>query len=382
MRELEGITDTWHQINLPDDIFGKVNQQLTDIRIYGITTQQDTIEAPYLLRSSAPKADKTAIDFNILNTSHHGQKYFYTFEVADETITDHIALKFDQHNFDWKIKLEGSHDQSEWFTLLEDYRILSIKNTSTDFQFTTLKFPAANYSFYRLTIPNNKNPNLQHAGLTRQVIEKGTYQDHQVTNMQSRHDNQSKSTHIEVKLAMAVPISQVKVNIKEDFDYYRPITISYLSDSVKTEKGWHYQYRQLASGTLNSLSGNQFSLPPTTLQQLHITIHNQDNAPLTINDVEAKGFEYSLTARFTTPADYFLVYGHTNGVKPDYDIAKFPENIPSSPKTLTLKPAIAVQPTPDAAPLPLFGNKAWLWAVMAVIIAVLGWFSLKMIKNA
>ena len=30
---------------------------------------------------------------------------------------------------------------------------------------------------------------------------------------------------------------------------------------------------------------------------------------------------------------------------------------------------------------PLFENKAWLWALMVVIIALLGWFSFKMLKN-
>ena len=31
---------------------------------------------------------------------------------------------------------------------------------------------------------------------------------------------------------------------------------------------------------------------------------------------------------------------------------------------------------------PLFEDKAWLWVIMIVIIALLGWFSLKMIKKS
>ncbi|QDH80637.1 DUF3999 domain-containing protein [Echinicola soli] len=382
MRELEGITDTWHRIPLPGELFGKVSQQLDDLRIYGITAQQDTIEAPYLLRSTAPKVDKTSIDFKTLNISQNGGHHFFTFKVADETITDHITLDFGQQNFDWKVKLHGSHDQKEWFTLLEDYRILSIKNASNDFRFTTLKFPASNYPYYQLTIPSSKKPNLQKATLERQVIAKGKLQNHQVSSIHSHQDDKTKSTHINIKLAMPVPISQVKININEDVDYYRPVTISYLSDSVKTEKGWHYRYRQLGSGVLNSLSGNQFDLSPTTLQQLLITIHNQDNAPLRVNGVEAKGFEYSLIARFTVPADYFIVYGQADATAPNYDIAQFTENIPASPKALNLKPAVSIKTTPASTTQSLFENKAWLWAIMAIIIVVLGWFSLKMIKKA
>jgi hypothetical protein len=30
---------------------------------------------------------------------------------------------------------------------------------------------------------------------------------------------------------------------------------------------------------------------------------------------------------------------------------------------------------------PLFKNKAWLWAIMIIIILILGWFSVRMLKT-
>ena len=35
----------------------------------------------------------------------------------------------------------------------------------------------------------------------------------------------------------------------------------------------------------------------------------------------------------------------------------------------------------EAKKAPLFENKAWLWALMAVIIALLGFFAFKMLKS-
>ena len=49
-RELKGISEQWHKIILPDEIFGKTSQNLSDIRIFGIKENFDTIEAPYLLQ--------------------------------------------------------------------------------------------------------------------------------------------------------------------------------------------------------------------------------------------------------------------------------------------------------------------------------------------
>ncbi len=54
-RELIGVSDQWHKVILTDEIFGKVSGNLSDIRIFGITANNDTIETPYLLRLTSEK---------------------------------------------------------------------------------------------------------------------------------------------------------------------------------------------------------------------------------------------------------------------------------------------------------------------------------------
>ena len=49
-RAINGIADDWHTINLPAEITSKANSELHDIRIIGFTENNDTIEAPYLLK--------------------------------------------------------------------------------------------------------------------------------------------------------------------------------------------------------------------------------------------------------------------------------------------------------------------------------------------
>jgi len=57
-RVLTGIKDEWHNIVLPNEIFGKVKQDLSDIRVFGITKDNDTIEVPYILRLATEKYQK------------------------------------------------------------------------------------------------------------------------------------------------------------------------------------------------------------------------------------------------------------------------------------------------------------------------------------
>ena len=67
-RLVTGVNNQWHTVPLPDSIFGKVSNNLSDIRIYGLAGDKDTIEVPYLLRINSEKITSTAINFNIVNT--------------------------------------------------------------------------------------------------------------------------------------------------------------------------------------------------------------------------------------------------------------------------------------------------------------------------
>ncbi len=380
-RELNGIKDQWHSINLPDDVFSRITNNLSDIRIFGYTNNGDTVESPYLIKLKSDKISDNNVTFSIINTSHNKNGYYFTFEVPSNETVNQIKLDFVQKNFDWKVNLEGSQNQQEWYSIKDDYRILSIQNELTDYQFTKLSFPDSKFRYYRILLKSKEEPKINYAKVTLHKFEDGNYKTYSVSNLNISEDKKSKETEVNVDLLIPVSICQLNISIKDTFDFYRPITIQYLSDSVKTEKGWIYNYTTLANGTLNSLEINKFNFDSRIAKKLKIIIHNGDNQPLKIDDVEVKGYNYELLARFTETANYFLVYGNNKATKPNYDIEKFTKNIPEflTPLTLGLEQKINNKKSPDTEAL--FNNKNWLWAIILVTILLLGWFSLKMIKK-
>ncbi|WP_299765629.1 DUF3999 family protein [uncultured Dokdonia sp.] len=380
-REVKGIQDQWHKVVLPETMFGTLSRKLTDIRLYGITKGNDTIEAPYILQKSKDHTVTKDVEFTIINTSHNNDGYFYTFEVLSETAINQINLDFGQQNYDWQLTLEGSQNQQEWFTITEKYRIVSIKNELTDFTFNTLSFPSAKYTYFRLRVSSKVAPDLQKVSISQQDTEQGTLKKYGITSQKLLENKQAKQTEISIELQHAVPISYVKITPTESFDYYRPVTIKYLADSVHTEQGWKYSYRTLTSGVLNSKGKNEFKASSTTLKKLKILVHNQDNQPLDIGTIQIKGYTHELIARFTEPATYFLTYGNKNARRPTYDIQKFQENIPTSLTALVLDEEQAIQKDTTPSTAPLFENELWLWGIMGLLILILGGFSLKMIKQ-
>ncbi|MCF6347513.1 MAG: DUF3999 family protein [Flavobacteriaceae bacterium] len=380
-RELQGIIDQWHKVELPNELFGKVSSNLSDIRIFGITTDNDTIEAPYLLRILTEKTASKEVNFKTINSSHNEKGYYFTFKIATKESINQIRLGFKQDNFDWKIILEGSQNQQEWFHILDNYRILSIRNEQTDYQFTNITFPDSNYRYFRLLINSKNKPELKTTKITFHEVSGANLRKYTIRKVKINEKRSAKQTVIDIDLENPVPVSILKFNMENTFDYYRPITIKYLTDSVKTEQGWHYNYNTLSSGTLSSIEKNKFKFNSTTLQKLKIIIHNHDNEPLLFKNLEVKGYTHELIARFTKPAKYYLTYGNSITRKPNYDLNHLTTNISDSLTTLTLKNEQIIDKKEAPTVEPLFKNKIWLWAIMTIIILLLGWFSLKMIRK-
>lgn len=132
---------------------------------------------------------------------------------------------------------------------------------------------------------------------------------------------------------------------------------------------------------LSSLENNDLFTYSTITKKLRLEIENYDNRPLQIDGVTVKGYKHQLIARFTEEAKYYLVYGNANANSPNYDISKFTDNIPTTISEVKLSAETKIDKKEAAKKSPLFENKAWLWAIMGLIIVLLGWFTLKMMKK-
>lgn len=380
-RELMGVEAQWHKVILPYEIFEKTKTDFSDIRIIGLTANKDTLVAPYIFQLASEKLTQVAVSFKLINQAKNDKGSYFTFETPIESAVNQIQLDFKPLNFDWKVTLEGSQNQQEWFSILTDYRILSINSPDTNFQYTLLNFPIAKYRYFRLLIQDEEYPGFSAAKLLFNSVTAGNYNTYPIKLNALKEDKKNKLTEINLDLKSNVPVSKLTLGVKNNYDYFRAIHISYLSDSVQTEKGWKYGYSKLISGTINSFEKSEFAFKSTLLKKLKIVIENQDNVPLQIDSIQVEGYVHEVIARFTTPATYFLTYGNPLANKPNYDIAQFSDQIPTNLKLLQVGNEQFIKSNTKDAKKTVFQNSFWLWGVMILIILLLGWFSLKMIRQ-
>ncbi|MDR0713563.1 MAG: DUF3999 domain-containing protein [Bacteroidales bacterium] len=383
-RSISGIEKQWHRIRLPDDVYSKTNC-LADMRIFGFTPEGDTIEAPYLWKSTEDEVREKEMEYSMINKVHNEYGYYFTFALPSSELINRIVPKFKQQNFDWTVSLEGSEDQREWFVVVEDYRILSISNHLTDYRFTSIVFPDARYRYWRLRVDTRKEaPELTGVSIAFSETVKGDNRAYPVKIIRNRLHREKQTTELLLELPGQMMVNEVRINIDASVDYYRPVVVNALSDSVQTPQGWKNEISRLASGVVSSLEKNVFRFSGTPADKIQVVIRNGDNPPLTVGSVEVSGNVPDMVARFDRKADYFLYYGKPGVRVPEYDVEWFADKILPQPESLSLgdENCIAADSENEAGSSPLFDNKLWMWAVMALIIAVLGWFSLKMLGKS
>jgi len=382
LREIQGVTDEWHKLELPVDVISHSKRNLDDLRILQIESKGDTLEAPYFVELNKPISTKIDVPITIINRSSKNGAHYFTIKLKELVELNKIDLSFGNSNFDWRVKLEGSQNNNEWFSILDDYRILSINNSKTNYKYTSLSFPNSEYAYYRLMIATGDQPNLVSASVSMNKSMDAKLHKYIPKSLKRSRNKKSNTSIIDFTLADKYPISSIQLFTKfGGVDYVRPLNIKVLRDSFNTEKGWKYNYSPVSSGTFNSFEPNRYRFSEVYAKQLRIEISHGDNQPIEIDHVDVEGYKRQLTARFSNASsDYFLAYGNANKFSPSYDLMLFKERIPNDIQDIQLGPieystaAPFIEKEED--------KKLWLWAIMGIVMVILGLFTLKMMKNS
>ncbi len=380
-RPIADVETGWNQLSIPKQMFSKIKENYGDIRIYSISPKGDTVEAPYLIKENKSEIATENLPFDIINTSSSVGKYYYTIALEEPHLINEIFLSFDDENFDWKVDLEGSADQQEWFTVLTDYRIVSIKNKDTSYEYTTLKFPDSQYAYFRIRLTGpSADPSLNGASISTIKKSSGKLVSEDILEKSIVVNKKNKTTDIKLSLKNVVPVSHIELAIGDSFDYYRPFEMRCVTDSFETQVGWQLNTRFMTSGVISSLEKSAFNFEPVFTSNITITISNHDNPPLAIDDLEVGFYSTDIIFRADDEAEYFLVYGNKKINKPRYDVTVFSDRIPEQIREVQLGEETVIPATP-LVDKSLLKNKLWLWLAICGIMAVLGYFTIKMMRS-
>lgn len=381
-QKLLGVNEQWHSFQYPLENFQLSKSNLSDVRILKKNSDLTYQEIPYILNILSKKEQTQNIAFTLINQTKKNNRYYYTYKVPENTTLNEIRLEIQNQNYDWRVEVEGSHNQTDWFTIAENSRILSIKTDDTEFEYNTLKFPTINYAYIRLNIDSDgKKPNISRTFITNNAPSLGVLNSYKIQRVHYETDTERKQSVLTFFTEFPVPVSELSLDFETKTDFYRPFSISYLIDSLETDKGVRYVYRHLTTGILNSREPSAATFSPIITNGFKLIIRNYDNQPLSYNSVLASGPAYEFLARFTGTGDYYLSYGDKSLHKPKYDINYFEDSIPDSVSSISVdKEREVISKEAETKPLGFLDNSLLLWLVLGFGILLLGWFSFKMMS--
>lgn len=368
--------EEWYSINIPVDLYQKLNRDFSDIRIFALDGR-DTTEIPYLIKRNTDETTTETFNLPLLNQSRSNGILYFTIQVPDGKVLNTLNLSFLEKNFDAVVSIEGSDNRKEWFDIVSNKRIVSIQQDDIDYSKTTVTFPDTDYSYLRIQVKANKQVSLTGASFQYIATKKGERISLSDFNFTTTTEN--KQTEIRIRAPYRTAINSLVVNVSHNNEYYRSYSLAYALDSIKTEKGWIQNYSTFDHGYLTSIDSNTLRFNSIITHELKLTIYNQDNPALSINSIELNGPKNEIIARLPAEKELFLYYGNPELNAPRYDIIHFKDRIPKSPaKIALLAEEKLTSPQQEKA---LFTKKFWLWTILIVVIGMMGYFTLHMLKR-
>lgn len=373
-RKISDVTQPgWYQLTLPDAVFPKLRPDFADIRIFA---SNDTIEVPYMLKIAEDEVTRTAITLKPFNQSRKGSAYYFTVKLNRTEPVNAVTLEFDQENYDSEVVVEGSNNQQEWFKL-HTSRIISIANSPVNYRYNHVHFPNTNFTFLRFTILKGAALKLNEVKFYQTTTTKGAFTEVANTLRANTIDKQSE---FYLTFNQPVLLSRLSIEPAPAQQFYRSVQIDWLADSITSEKGVHYNYQTLYTGVISSFQQDTFQFTPQVVHKIRITIYNQDNPPIQLTKVMGWTPQVTLVTRLQ-PGAYTLRYGAANVFHPNYDIDHFIKDIPETVPKLQLSSELKPQQSTVAESNPWFKNKIWMWAAIGLIVAILGFFTMRMMRE-
>lgn len=377
--QLKNIEKGWNRLELDDDLLSQMSSINTFIMVKQVNKNNDTLEVPYVIVNNKLLDSTIRIPVKFLNKPSKDGKKYYTL-IADSTqIISNLEFSFSNRRNLGKIKLEGSNNRKEWIMISDSLILGERQNNHQKISSKTIYDMQTLYKFYRLSLYDTKSE-LESVFYEQTYSNNPQYQKINVKHLKYRTDKNKNRTIYRFSLNGRLPIHYIKLDIQSKFDFNRTVNVFALVDSTKTRKETKHNYKLIETFQLNSLDSTNYVFSfPEHYQHYKIVILNGNDPPLKINSLTAYRHEYILKARFEEEGEGLILISN-NGSYPYHDIDKFKSRIPSDMNEMKLgdKLKLSIR-TEEIAPMNT--NKLWLWLIMMLAVILIGYFSLKMLKE-
>jgi hypothetical protein len=311
---------------VPDfEIFATANAELTDLRIIAAN---DQTEIPYKLIVERGERSRSELTVAVSNLGHMSGQY--TSFVADlkETgiLHNELEVQTPSKNFQRIVRVEAGTDGETWMILEKNAQIFdhTLNERNYTVRDTRIHYPSTTSRYLRIRILDNDEPPIEIVGAVAYFTQELEAQeiDLYATMATREEDTASQSTILVVDLkSTGVPSARLAIITPQE-NFYRQVGLEGSNDGVKWK--WIQSSDVLYAYNTPRFVGNKLSVtyPESTFRYFRLTIRNEDNPPIEIEEIRAHGFLRKLVFSASPAGIYRLYYGNPSIHAPSYDLER------------------------------------------------------------
>ena len=401
---IEDGTGEYCKLILTPDIYDAARPDLGDIRLVDAHGEQ----VPYMLVKPKDTTEERKYELAVINRSINADRAaMVTLDFGKKVVKNSIEVMTRGNNFRRAVKVEGSSDNIEFFTLVERAYIFAV---TYDRRFEQVDLPKNDYRYLRITVSpmatEEKSPVIDEVRAFK--IEKSFAERHpgEMALIEHSEDEKSNSSiYVYDLVYRRLPVSEIEFDVTDD-SFYRYVTVEgrdaetrevkvYSEDNRQRTKTVEVKWERIISSTIyryteaDGKKRERLTLHIPSGRRVHrylkITIRNYDDRAVIVKSASAKMIAHKIVFTNMDNVAPTLYVGSVSARTPRYDLG----HRLSNPLQVKAKAAKLSGITDN----PLFGqaeekaiawtekHKVLLLVIMVMMVLVLGGFILKSFKS-
>ena len=371
--EIDSVPENgFYKILLSPELISYSNSDYADIRLFDSKGK----EVPYLLKEEALATSVSGFtEYKLLENKHLPDKKLTRIwiENPSKKIISSLGVVVRNTEITKEITLKGSDNKTDWYIIQKSSFYSGDKFNETS-EIITLNFPNSDYQYFEISINDQKKDPIQvlKVGYYGSQLYNGTYTQIPVKEIQQT-DSSNKHSYIHIKFAIPYELSRLELEIDGPELYQRNCIVG---QNVSNKHESTFEIEDQFEIVSNKPAVWETS--KLNVSELTLIIENADNAPLKLKEVKAFQLNKYIIVKLTKNEEYTVKTGNSQLSFPDYDLKYFTENIPEEVSVLKTR-NLSVSSTQEASKT-IF-SKTVLWAVIIVVIGLLGFFSIKLVRE-
>ncbi|MBT1687858.1 DUF3999 domain-containing protein [Dawidia soli] len=374
--------DGFYRVQLSPAVTPYLNSTFSNARIYDAQGR----EVPYVFQEEQPLyAHQQFREYTIVEKTQEPKCCTsLVLSNPDRRPINNISLQIRNADVSKEAILSGSDDRTNWFVIRDRFRLTASDNANGTAEVKAVNFPLSDYAYYRLQIADSTSGplNILKAGYYDVLTYTGAYAEVPVRQMLVTDTTAKKQTYIRLMFDTLHVVDKVMLTMTNAPYFLRQATV-YARHTRTTKKGDVAYYTPVTKLEVSSKQASEVYLEAVKTTELMIAVDNENNPPLTVATVKASQLNRYLIAWLKKGEAYTMKFGPDDLGMPGYDLAYFRDSIPNNPGLMAVGPITALhKPQAEDSTPTIFTNRNIVWVAIVAIIAILGFMTLRLAKDA